>query len=132
MKIKYAFATETVEIEVEDTWATVLIDMDRQEYNNDQKESRRHCSLNACDPEGQHISDDFDIEKALMDSEKRERLHKAIGRLEPSQQALIYALFFQGVGVSDYAKRCGISQPAVTQKKTRAIKSLKKILETPL
>ena len=44
MKIKYAFATETVEIEVEDTWATVLIDMDRQEYNNDQKESRRHCS----------------------------------------------------------------------------------------
>ena len=132
MKIKYEFATETVEIEVDETWGTVLVDLDRQEYNNDQKESRRHCSLEAYDPEGQHVSDDFDIEKDLLDCEKREQLHKAIGRLEPSQQALIYALFFQGISVSVYAKRCGISQPAVTQKKMRAIKSLKKFLETPL
>ena len=132
MKIKYTFATETVEIEVDEAWGTVLVDLDRQDYNNDQKESRRHCSLEAYDPEGQHVSDAFDIEKALQDCEKRDQLHKAIGRLEPSQQALIYALFFQGISVSDYAKRCGISQPAVTQKKMRSIKSLKKILETPL
>lgn len=47
MKIKYAFANETVTIEVEDQWATVLVDLDRQEYNIDQKETRRHCSLEA-------------------------------------------------------------------------------------
>ena len=47
MKIKYEFATETVEIEVDETWGTVLVDLDRQEYNNDQSETRRHCSLEA-------------------------------------------------------------------------------------
>ena len=33
MKIKYAFADETVEIEVSEEWGNILIDLDRQEYN---------------------------------------------------------------------------------------------------
>lgn len=47
MKIKYEFANETVEIEVDEEWGNLLIDLDRQEYNNDHAETRRHCSLNA-------------------------------------------------------------------------------------
>lgn len=31
MKIKYQFATETVEIEVDDDWGSLVIDLDRQE-----------------------------------------------------------------------------------------------------
>ena len=42
MKIKYAFADETVEIEVSEEWGNILIDLDRQEYNNDHAETRRH------------------------------------------------------------------------------------------
>lgn len=34
MKIKYQFATETVEIEVSENWGNVIVDLDRQEYNN--------------------------------------------------------------------------------------------------
>ena len=30
MKIKYQFATETVEIEVADDWGNLVIDLDRQ------------------------------------------------------------------------------------------------------
>lgn len=44
MKIKYQFATETVEIEVADDWGNLVIDLDRQEYNNDHTETRRHVS----------------------------------------------------------------------------------------
>ena len=47
MKIEYKFVTGTVEVEVPDEWGTVLVDLDRQEYNNDHKETRRHCSLDA-------------------------------------------------------------------------------------
>ena len=49
MKIKYQFATETVEIEVSDDWGNLVIDLDRQEYNNDHKENRRHVSLDAAE-----------------------------------------------------------------------------------
>ena len=40
MKIQYKFATETVTIEVDDRWGELLVDLNRQEYNNDHKETR--------------------------------------------------------------------------------------------
>lgn len=52
MKIKYQFATETVEIEVADDWGNLVIDLDRQEYNNDHTETRRHVSYDALDFDG--------------------------------------------------------------------------------
>lgn len=39
MKIQYKFATETVTIEVDDRWGELLVDLNRQEYNNDHKET---------------------------------------------------------------------------------------------
>ena len=52
MKIEYKFVTGAVEVEVSNEWGTLLVDMDRQEYNNDHKETRRHISLDACQYEG--------------------------------------------------------------------------------
>ena len=46
MKITYTFATrETVEIEVDDAWGEILVALDRQEYNIDHTETRRHNHL---------------------------------------------------------------------------------------
>ena len=56
MKIKYQFATETVEIEVSDDWGNLVIDLDRQEYNNNHKETRRHISYDALDFDGDALS----------------------------------------------------------------------------
>ena len=42
MKIKYEFANEVIEIEVSDEWGMVILEMDRLDYNNDKKETRRH------------------------------------------------------------------------------------------
>lgn len=52
MKIKYQFATETIEVEVTDDWGNLVIDLDRLEYNNDHKETRRHVSYDALDFDG--------------------------------------------------------------------------------
>lgn len=51
MKIKYQFANESIEIEVSDDWGNILIGLDRLEYNVNQKETRRHVSLNGMDYE---------------------------------------------------------------------------------
>ena len=50
MKIQYKFATETVTIEVDDRWGELLVDLNRQEYNNDHKETRRHSSIGSSIP----------------------------------------------------------------------------------
>ena len=62
MKIQYKFANESVEIEVSDEWGEILIDLDRQEYNKDHKETRRHYHLEGCAYEG----DDFAVEDPAL------------------------------------------------------------------
>lgn len=47
MKIKYQFINESVEIDVSEGWGEILIDIDRQEYNINHKETRRHYSMEA-------------------------------------------------------------------------------------
>lgn len=45
MKIKYEFADGEVEVDVPNEWASILVELDRLERNNDKKERRRHYSL---------------------------------------------------------------------------------------
>ena len=46
MKITYEFVTgEISEVEVDESLGGMLLDLDRQQYNNDHKETRRHVSL---------------------------------------------------------------------------------------
>ena len=56
MKIQYKFASETIAIEVSDEWGEILIDLDRQEYNNDHKETRRHYHMEGCVYEGEDFA----------------------------------------------------------------------------
>ena len=39
MKIRYQFATETVEVEVSEELGNIIVDLNRQEYNNHHKET---------------------------------------------------------------------------------------------
>ena len=56
MKVRYEFANgEISEIEVDDSLGELLLDFDRQEYNNDHKETRRHISLDGMDYEGEAV-----------------------------------------------------------------------------
>lgn len=128
MKIKYEFVTGAVEVEVTEDWGTILVDLDRQEYNNDHKETRRHCSLEAYNLDDALLPSDEDVVRDILAAEDRQHLYEAIARLDAEQVDLVKAIFFDEVSLTEYGKRLGISQPAVSKRKAAILKILKKYL----
>ena len=129
MKIQYKFATETISIDVPDDWGEILIDLDRQEYNNDHKETRRHYSLEGKVYEGMDYAvEDPSLEALFAGPTDEERLRAAIQKLDPDQQAMIRAIYFEGVSVNDYAARMGVTQSAISHRLQTVRKKLKKLL----
>lgn len=125
MKIKYQFATETVEIEVDDDWGSLVIDLDRQEYNNDHKETRRHVSLDAALYEGDVFADEgADLDKFA----DRIALQQAIATLTDHQQRIIKGYYFDGLTYVELGEELGISEAGVRQAANRALKQLRKII----
>ena len=129
MKIQYKFATETISIDVPDDWGEILIDLDRQEYNNDHKETRRHYSLEGKVYEGMDYAvEDPGLEALFAGPTDEERLCDAIQKLDPDQQTMIRAIYFDGVSVNDYAARMGVTQSAVSHRLQTVKKKMKKLL----
>ena len=129
MKIQYKFATETISIDVPDDWGEILIDLDRQEYNNDHKETRRHYSLEGKVYEGMdYAAEDSGLEALFAGPTDEERVRAAIQKLAPDQQAMIRAIYFNGISVNDYAARMGVTQSAISHRLQTVKKKLKKFL----
>lgn len=129
MKIRYSFVNETISIDVPDDWGEILIDLDRQEYNNDHKETRRHYSLEGKIYEGMdYAAEDSGLEALFAGPTDEERLRAAIQKLAPDQQAMIRAIYFDGVSVNDYAARMGVTQSAISHRLQTVKKKLKKFL----
>ena len=123
MKIKYQFATETVEIEVSDDWGNLVIDLDRQEYNNDRKETRRHISLDAAEFEGEV----FAVEDPSLESfADNYDLQQAIAKLTDNQRRIIVGHFFEDISYVDLAKELGVTEAGVRQAANRALKQIQK------
>lgn len=129
MLVKYHFEKETLEIEVSEEWANVIIELDRLEYNNDHKEKRRHCSLDALNLDETLLPSKENVEADVVRKEESKMLEEAISRLKPHQQALIRAVYFDEIPMTEYATYLGITKSAVTQQKDTAIKKLKKLLQ---
>ena len=125
MKIKYQFATETVEIEVADDWGNLVIDLDRQEYNNDHTETRRHVSYDALAFDGDALAAEDPV---LTSYTEQDDLRAAIARLTPNQQYIIRAYYFEGHTFTDIAQALGVGVSSVTRAAERAKKTLKKFL----
>ena len=125
MKIKYKFATETVEIEVADDWGNLVIDLDRQEYNNDHTETRRHVSYDALDFDGDALATEDRTLTAYADNDA---LREAIRQLTPNQQYIIRAYYFEGRTFTEIAQALGVGVSSVTRAAERAKKTLKKFL----
>ena len=127
---RYHFSNgETISIEIPDDWGEILIDLDRQEYNNDHKETRRHYSLEGKVYEGMDYAvEDPGLEALFAGPTDEERLRAAIQKLDPDQQAMIRAIYFEGVSVNDYAARMGVTQSAISHRLQTVKKKLKKFL----
>ena len=127
---RYHFSNgETISIDVSDDWGEILIDLDRQEYNNDHKETRRHYSLEGKVYEGMdYAMEDPGLEALFAGPTDEERLRAAIQKLSPDQQAMIRAIYFENVSANDYAARMGVTQSAISHRLQTVRKKLKKLL----
>ena len=132
-RITYQFADGHVEqIEVESEVAEALKELDRQEYNNTQKETRRHTLISVMEHEGQAFVDQgLNTEWLAIGKIGAEKFWAAFRCLKPKQQDLLYALYLSDRPISQakYAARHGICEQSVWQNAWRAKNSLKKLLE---
>ena len=130
MKITYKFVTgEVAEVEVSEEIGAVIVDLDRQEYNNDHKETRRHYSLEGKVYEGMDYAvEDSDLEALFAGPTDEERLHAAIRQLSPDQKEMVRAIYFENMSVNDYAARMGVTQSAISHRLQTVKKKLKKFL----
>lgn len=129
MKVKYEFANgEITEIEVEQSLGELLLDFDRQEYNNDHKETRRHISLDGLDFEGELFADPADTAEDVARRDEATRLMQAIAALTPPQRELVRRVFFDNERIVDIARSEGVSHVAILDRLKRIYKKLKNYL----
>ena len=129
MKIQYKFASETIAIEVSDEWGEILIDLDRQEYNNDHKETRRHYHMEGCVYEGEDFAvEDPALARLLEDDGLLANLPSAVASLLPRQRRLINQVFVERKTYVAIAREDGVDESAVRKAVGRALKKLEKLL----
>ena len=130
MKIRYEFVNgEVSEIEVDDGLGELLVDFDRQQYNNDHRETRRHVSLDGMDYEGELFVSAEDTEGELLRREDMARLMEAMEALSPSQRELALKVYFNGKSVTSIAAEEGVDKSAISHRLERIHKKLKKLLK---
>ncbi|GHU83859.1 hypothetical protein FACS1894196_4420 [Clostridia bacterium] len=129
MKYTYQFNNgETSEIEVTETDALTLETLDRLEYNNDHKETRRHTHLDTEQDASDWLAvEDENLAALFADTPDEIRLRTAIAKLKPKQQSLVQALYFDGIPVKEYAAREGVDHSAITHRMETIVKKLKNI-----
>ena len=109
MKIRYQFVNGDVsEIEVDDALGEVLLDLDRQEYNNNRKESRRHYSLESRIYESEDYGSEDENLSRFADLES---IRSAMLELTPRQRICVYAYFFEGKKYTEIAVNWGFMNP---------------------
>lgn len=130
MEIRYEFVTgKVLKIEVEDALGEVLLDLDRQEKNNDRRETRRHTSLDGMDFEGEWLLAAEDTEEAALYRDDMGRLAQALGGLSPEQRELVLKVYFKKMRIVDIAREEGVGESAIRDRIRRIHKKMKKYLE---
>lgn len=129
-KIKYEFADGTTsEIEVTDELYALHLELVQQERRNHWKETRRHISLNYLTENGIDFEDKAaDSLSAYLRREDDERIHNAITKLLPEQQALIKKIFYEGKTITEIAKAENVGKSAIANRLTRIYIKIKKFL----
>ncbi len=129
MKIRYEFVTgEFTEIEVDDSLGELLMDFDRQQYNNDHKETRRHVSLDGMEYEGELFASVADTADEVERREELARLMRAMEALSPAQRELVLKVFFEGRSLVSIAAEEGVSHVAIVRRLNRIYEKLRKNL----
>lgn len=129
MHIKLHQTTGIKEITVTEATGKEIIEINRIEYNDNHRETRRHVSLEAYDPYGALVKDNADPLQEVINKEEMDQLHQSISQLTPAQQKLLMNKFWDGMKQIDIAKDEGVSKMAITKRLQTIKRRLKKILQ---
>ncbi|MRH46195.1 RNA polymerase sigma factor [Limosilactobacillus reuteri] len=129
MHIKLHQPTGIKEITVTEAKGKEIIELNRIEYNDNHRETRRHVSLEAYDPYGALVKDDADPLQEVINKEEMDQLHQSVSQLTPAQRKLLMKKFWDGMKQIDIAKEEGVSKMAITKRLQTIKRRLKKILQ---
>lgn len=130
MKIRYEFTNgEISEIEVDESLGELLVELDRQAYNNDHKETRRHTSLDGMEYEGALFAAPDDPAAEVLRREDAARLLRAMEALTPAQRELVLKVHFEGRSYASIAREEKVDESAIRDRIRRIHKKMKNFLE---
>lgn len=129
MHIKLHQPTGITEIVVTEAEGKEIIELNRIEYNDNHRETRRHVSLEAYDPYDTLVKGDTDPYQAAINKEETEQPYDSIRQLKPAQQKLLMKKFWNGMKQVDIAEEEGVTKMAITKRLQTIYDLLKKILQ---
>ena len=125
MKVNYQFAAETVEIEVTEEWGEILVEMDRKEYNNNHKETRRHSSIDALVYEDARFFDSgIDVAKKVSEICT---IQKALNELNDRERWLISKIRLEGHSYTEIARSEKKSPSTILRETQKAVDKFKRL-----
>ena len=131
MKIEYRFVTgEKTAIEINGDFDEIILEHDKEEYNCNRKETRRHKSLSLSDKSIENMSLSSDICDDVFKNIDKEKLHNAISRLKPNEQELLHKVYLDldKINITKYANSLGVKPTVLWKRLERIRKKLKNIL----
>jgi len=136
MKINYEFVTgEKLEIEVDDSIGEFVIEMEVLQSRRNHAETRRHNSLESMqeDRDGynprQFTDEKADIEQMIINSDEKERLHRAIQKLDSKDYMIVKKYYFEDKTMTEIGKELCISAMAVSKRLKKIPDKIKKFWE---
>lgn len=111
-------------------WLVINEGENRLAYNNNQTETRRHCSYCDQNDKWDILKADDDVLDDVLYSLEKDYLRKAIAELKPRQQKLIRDIYYSGMTMADVARRDGVHKSSVSKRVARIIKQLKDYLKS--
>ena len=109
-------------------WLVISKGEERLEYNNNQTESRRHHSYSDQNDKFDTLMVEEDALDMVLANLEKETLRDAIQTLEPQQQELVMDLFYREIPIIEIAKRDGVDEAAIRNRRKRILKKIKKSL----
>ena len=76
------------------------------------------------------VDEAVDIEETVIHAVMVDRLRAALSLLSDSEQALIQAIFFDGLSERAYSEKQGLSPSAIHGRKMKILSNLKRIIES--
>ncbi len=126
MEIKYKFVNgEETSISVYGEFEKIILELDRNLYNNNQTETRRHISLSVFGEDKKVFADiETGFEEQISNQVDKKILYGAISKLKSEDRKMLNSLFLNDKPITqkEYAEKLGITSSTM-RKRVERLKS---------